>query len=79
MDKQLNELNEKVSILIRMAGLALTRDKPQREKIGLLGLTGLTPKEIAQLLETTSNTVSVELSKSRKAKRKPGKQAKTTQ
>jgi DNA-directed RNA polymerase specialized sigma24 family protein len=50
----------------RLLTILATRDVNQRTAIGLLDSVGFKPKEIAELLNTTSNTVSVELSKVRK-------------
>lgn len=62
------------SRLVSLLGLLLVQERKQTEQIGLLGRAGFKPAEIAALLGTTSNTVSVELSKQRKAKKlKTGK------
>ena len=56
---------QKISRLMAVTAL---RDLNQRERIELLGTAGFQPKEIADLLNTTPNTVSVELSKIRRRK-----------
>lgn len=61
-----SELAARLDLLIRIAAISLVEGRPQREQIALLAKTGLSPKEIAELLETTSNTVRVELSRQRK-------------
>lgn len=61
-------LAAKFDTLIRLqATLAVDRLGTQREKILFLSKAGLPPKEIADILGTTANTVSVALSKSRKS------------
>ena len=50
----------------RVLTLMATRDLPQTEKIKLLSDVGLQPKEIAELIGTTPNTVSVRLSSMRR-------------
>ena len=55
--------------LLRVLGLMLVQGRQQSEQIGLLGRAGFRPIEIAAMLGTTSNTVNVELSKQRRAKK----------
>ena len=66
----LAEVADKLDTLIRLTAIGLFGDKTQREKIELLSSVGLQPKEIADLLDTTANTVNVALSGIRKKKRK---------
>lgn len=57
----------RLNILIRLQALQLIAGlENQKEKIIILGLAGLSSKEIADLLGTTINTVSVALSNARK-------------
>lgn len=65
----MTEVANKLDTLIRLTAIGLFTDKTQKEKIELLGTAGLQPKEIADLLGTTSGTVSVTLSGIRKKKR----------
>jgi DNA-directed RNA polymerase specialized sigma24 family protein len=53
--------------LVRIMAVSVTNGLKQRDQIALLNRAGFAPKEIAELLGTTSNTVSVELSGLRKA------------
>ena len=66
------EIADKLDILIRLTAIGLFEEKTQREKIYLLSMAGMPPKDIADILGTTSNTVSVSLSIMRK-ERKSGK------
>ena len=66
----LAEVADKLDTLIRLTAIGLFGDKTQREKIELLSSAGLQPKEIADLLGTTANSVNVALSGIRKKKRK---------
>lgn len=50
----------------RLLTLLVTKDLGQKEKIELLSSAGLQPKEIAELIGTTANTVSVRLTEIRK-------------
>ena len=63
------EVASKLDTLIRLTAIGLFGDKTQRDKIELLSSAGLQPKEIADLLGTTPNTVNVALSGIRKKKR----------
>lgn len=57
------------SRLISLVGLLLVQERKQTEQIGLLGRAGFKPADIAALLGTTRNTVSVELSNQRRGKK----------
>ena len=56
------------SRLVKLLGLLLVSERQQNEQIGLLGRAGFKSAEIAEMLGTTRNTVSVELSNQRKAR-----------
>jgi DNA-directed RNA polymerase specialized sigma24 family protein len=55
---------------VRLAALTATGDRSQRDKIALLDAAGWAPKEVADLLGTTPNTVSVVLYGLRKQQRR---------
>lgn len=58
----------KLDTLIRLqAHLAVSQFESQKDKILFLSRAGLPPKEIADILGTTSNNVNVALSTARKA------------
>ena len=63
------EIADKLDVLIRLTAIGMFEDKTQREKIYLLSMAGLPPKDIADILGTTSNTVSVSLSIMRKERK----------
>lgn len=65
-DPQMDQLNEKVDILIRLIAVGVCGERPQKEKIALLGSAGLRPKLIAEVLGTNSNVVSVRLAEIRR-------------
>ena len=50
----------------RLIAIGLVNGKPQKEQIRLLSIAGMSPKEIADLIGTTPNTVNVALSTLRK-------------
>jgi len=56
--------------IANLLALLLVTGKPQPEQIFLLTAAGYTSAEIARLIGTTRNTVSVTLSQRRKGKRK---------
>lgn len=58
----LNELRRITKIL----ALIVSQNRTQKEQIDMLSNAGIQPKEIADILGTTSNTVRVTLAKSRK-------------
>ena len=59
--------------IANLIALQLVTGKPQPEQISLLSAAGFTPTEIARLVGTTRNTVSVTLSQRRKGKSKKKK------
>jgi len=69
MSDDLQPITQRLDKLINLVAIGLTVDKSQREQIILLSKAGFQPKEIAGMLGTTPNTVRVELSTSRNAKR----------
>ena len=62
-DEILTELQRITKLLFVIA----TKDQIQTEKIRTLSAVGFAPKEIASLVDTTSNTVRVALSTMRKS------------
>jgi CRP-like cAMP-binding protein len=63
-----DQILRRLDTLIKLLATSVCADRPQREKIGVLASVGLSPKEIAEFLGTTPNTVSVTLSGMRKEK-----------
>jgi len=59
----------KIDQILRILAVIATKGLKQREQIAVLNQAGLAPKDIADLLGTSSNTVRVELVGLRKAKR----------
>lgn len=68
VDDQILEELRKMNRL--MATISL-RDLSKRDRIELLANVGFPPREIAELIGTTPNTVSVELSKLKRRKNAP--------
>jgi len=66
----LSEINENLKRLVRLTALRMVNGAPQKEQISVLSHGGFSPKEIAELLGTSANTVSVELSRKRREKTK---------
>ena len=73
MAQDLKALEEKMDTLIKLGACGLIDGKTQKEQIEMLSRVGLSPKEIAGLIGTTSNTVSVILTGLRKSKKKRSK------
>lgn len=67
VDEKLNEIISKLDKIIMLLSMNLVKEyKLQKDKIVELYKLGFKPKEIAEILGTTENTVNVTLSKSRK-------------
>ena len=64
------EVTRRLDTLIRLVATALCAERPQKDKIRILAGAGLAPREIAEIVGTTPNTVSVSLSGMRR-KAKP--------
>ena len=74
-DKFTQILSRKIDTIIKLMVLGMTEGKNQVDQVTLLAKAGFKPKEIAETLDTTPNTVRVALSNLRKgkSKRKVGK------
>jgi len=59
--QQFDDVLSELRKIARLMTLSITKDLSQREQIALLSGAGLQPKEIAELIGTTRNTVSVTL------------------
>lgn len=55
------EMRARLDQALKLLALIAVRGMPQREQIELLDKAGLEPREIAEVLGTTSNTVRVAL------------------
>ena len=66
----MNEFEERITreldMVIRLLALDVTKGRPLRERVLMLNQAGFTPKEIADILGKTSNSVRVMLFKLRK-------------
>jgi DNA-directed RNA polymerase specialized sigma24 family protein len=62
-DSQAKIFEQKLDKLIRLFVFSLTMDKTQSEQISLLNKVGFQPKEIAEIIGTSANTVRVCLSR----------------
>lgn len=71
--RKLDLIVQKLDALVRLGVLEMAQGKSQAEQIWLYSVAGLQPREIAEVLGTTRNTVRVtlfNLRKSRKSKRR---------
>jgi DNA-binding CsgD family transcriptional regulator len=70
-DTDSSRIESKIDILIKLLALTVSPDTLSlTERASRLSRAGLTPKQIAALCETTSNSVSVALSKAKSSKKK---------
>ncbi|MEE9167745.1 MAG: hypothetical protein V3U24_09860 [Candidatus Neomarinimicrobiota bacterium] len=69
-DDHFKTISRKLDLLVRLAAHSLVADKKQREQIMLLSNASFQPKEIAEILGTTPNTVRVALSAMRKREKR---------
>jgi hypothetical protein len=69
-DKFMQILSGKIDTIIKLIVLGMTEGKNQVDQVMLLAKAGFKPKEIAETLDTTPNTVRVALSNLRKGKSK---------
>lgn len=68
-EKQFQELKGKLNMIAKLLTLSMVKDmKSQKDQIIALSSYGFKPSEVAELLGTTANTVSVTLSKVKKKK-----------
>ena len=67
-DKQFETIISQLEIITKLIALSITTDGNQKDQIELFGKIGLKPKNIAEILNTTPNTVSVTLSKMKSKK-----------
>jgi DNA-binding CsgD family transcriptional regulator len=78
-EKQFNEITSKMDTIIRLLALSIVRDfQIQEQKITALSSLGFSPSEIAKLLGTTQNTVSVTLNRMKKKTKKKNKTMRVT-
>lgn len=68
-----DELTEEIKKLNKLLILLLTKDLSQNEKIIFLDKSWFQPKDIAEIINTTPNTVRVTLAKIRKNSNKRNK------
>ena len=71
LDDRPDSLTTFESKLVNLLALILVQERKQPEQISLLNRAGFRPMEIAALLGTTSNTVSVQISLQKQKKKTP--------
>ena len=67
-----SEVTSRLDKIIRLLTLIATQNLSQKDKIVILSRAGFGPKDIADLIDTTPNTVSVTLTSLRKRTRQKG-------
>jgi hypothetical protein len=68
-DPQLESIEKKLDVLIRLLGSLVIVNKSQGEQISILNKAKFQPKEIAEIIGTSRNAVSVYLSKKKRGKK----------
>ena len=68
-----SEILERLDQIFNLLAIVATNNLTQRDRIALFSKVGLSPKQIAEMLGTSSNTVRVELVSIRKQKNRGGK------
>ncbi len=66
MSSETQDVVDELRKVQRLLSLLVTKGLKQREQIDALSRVGFSPKEIAELIRTTPNTVSVTLAQIRK-------------
>jgi DNA-binding CsgD family transcriptional regulator len=66
MDDVCQQVLDQLTAIKRLLSMVATKGMTQREQVASLSRVGFAPKEIAELLGTTGNTVNVTLAKLRK-------------
>jgi DNA-binding CsgD family transcriptional regulator len=64
-DRDLEPIERKLNIILNLLARSLLPDTSQKDQIAFLSSLNLTPKEIAEIVDTTPNTVRVTLSRLR--------------
>lgn len=67
--EKLGRIEQQLAVLVRLLALEISPDKPMIERAARLQKAGLQPKDIAHLLDTTPNAVSVALVKAKRQKK----------
>lgn len=67
-DSSIDDLLMEVQKMVRLLSVIAVGGKKQGDQIEILSKAGFQPKEIAELLGTTANTVSVALANMKKKK-----------
>ncbi len=70
MAEDIKAVIERLDVLVNLMRIGLLEGKTQREQIWLLSKAGLQPRKIAEIIGTSANTVRVELTAIRKAKKR---------
>lgn len=68
-EREIQEISTKLDILTHLLAFSLIEGKKRRDQLMLLWKAGFQPRQIAEMLGTTPNTVRVELSTLRKRRR----------
>ena len=67
------KLEEKLDQALRLLGILAVKGLSQQEQIAILNRVGFSPKQIAEVVGTTANTVRVALVSIRKVEKQKGR------
>ena len=67
-DNQFKQVLQRLDAIARLLALNLPKEIDQNQKMVILSELGLQPKDIAKILGTTANAVSIALHRSKKKK-----------
>jgi DNA-directed RNA polymerase specialized sigma24 family protein len=68
-DPQLSEISKKLDVLVRLSAINVTKGLKLKQQVTVLSDAGFQPRQIADMLGTTANTVSVTLHGIRKERK----------
>ena len=72
VDEKNSDIAQKLDRLTALIALGLIDGRPQNEQIKLLSAAGYPPKEIADVIGTTPNSIRVQLHSIRKGQKREG-------
>lgn len=72
-DKSLENISNKLDTIIKLLAINIVRGRELKEQVRLLSQVNLSPKEIAEILGKTPNTIRVTLFGLRKESKKGGR------
>jgi hypothetical protein len=72
-DPEFVDIAKKLDVIIRLIAISLTSGRKKQDQFSILDRAGFRPREIAEIVGTTPNTVSVFLSNIRRSRNRKAK------